>query len=57
MINKFLFLLPVAFMAVFGTAQTLPSQPILDRTQQSVCYSQLYPRNYPIVSKRRNRDC
>ncbi|KAJ4866976.1 hypothetical protein Rs2_27812 [Raphanus sativus] len=28
LINKFLFLLPVAFMAVFGTAQTLPSQPI-----------------------------
>ncbi|CAN7003892.1 unnamed protein product [Brassica oleracea var. botrytis] len=28
MINKFFFLLPVACMAVLGTAQTLPSQPI-----------------------------
>ncbi|CAH8362105.1 unnamed protein product [Eruca vesicaria subsp. sativa] len=28
MINKLFFLLPVACMAMFGTAQTLPSQPI-----------------------------
>ncbi|KAG2301357.1 hypothetical protein Bca52824_030008 [Brassica carinata] len=41
MINKFFFLLPVAFMAVFGTAQTLPSQPtpVQDPTD---CMSSLY---------------